>query len=184
MRNIVFIACGIVCWYLFSSFHSRDAIEVPVKKINKTIERLWKDKVLQLEEINLDSNSLITDGLLFEVKKEFTTLGFVYLGRVNSCRNGGCNIESETIDFEYFDYFFIADTSGEVLKVKIFNYKATHGHEIMSSGWLRQFIGYNGQEHLVYGKDIQAISGATISAVAINTDIQVKVRNLQKWLQK
>lgn len=183
MRNIVFIACGIVCWCLFSSFHSRDAIEVPVKKINKTIERLWKDKALQLEEIYLDSNSLLASGLLFEVKDQLTTLGFVYIGRVNSCRSGGCNIESEKLEFEYFDYFFVADSFGEIMKVKVFNYKATHGHEIMSSGWLRQFIGYNGQENLIYGKDIQAISGATISAVAINAHIQNEVKNLQRWLQ-
>jgi hypothetical protein len=41
----------------------------------------------------------------------------------------------------------------------------------MSNGWLSQFVGFSGQEKLVYGKDIQAISGATISANAMNDDI-------------
>jgi Na+-translocating ferredoxin:NAD+ oxidoreductase RnfG subunit len=44
--------------------------------------------------------------------------------------------------------------------------------EIGSRKWLKQYSGYSGGE-LKYGKDIQTISGATISANALTRDIQI-----------
>jgi hypothetical protein len=41
----------------------------------------------------------------------------------------------------------------------------------MNKGWLRQFIGITGCE-LDYGKDIDAISGATISASSLTIEIR------------
>lgn len=183
MRNSGFLISLFFCWILLSSFHPADAVQVPLKKINKTITKLWKDKELSIHELNLHGGKANVPRHIFKVSEKTTVLGYIYVGRVNSCRSGGCSIEPVSVEYEYFDYYFVADTIGRVLKVKVYNYRATHGHEIMSSGWLRQFIGYNGQEDLVYGKDIQAISGATVSALAINTDIQDEVNYLREWLE-
>lgn len=184
MRKSSLLSFIFICWILLSSFHLPDAVQIPLKKINKTIAKLWKDKEPNIHELNLMGGKDNLLQHLFVVTEKSEVLGYIYVGRVNSCRSGGCSIESSTVDSEYFDYFFIVDTTGKVLKVKVYNYRATHGHEIMSSGWLRQFIGYDGQEDLVYGKDIQAISGATVSALAINTDIQDEVSYLKEWLNQ
>jgi Na+-translocating ferredoxin:NAD+ oxidoreductase RnfG subunit len=45
-------------------------------------------------------------------------------------------------------------------------------------GWLKQFIGYDGKEKLEYGKNIDSISGATISANAITYNVQESCRYL------
>jgi Na+-translocating ferredoxin:NAD+ oxidoreductase RnfG subunit len=58
-----------------------------------------------------------------------------------------------------------------VVQVKVFNYQATHGQEITAKSWLKQFIGYQGQKELKVNKDIDSISGATISTYAITEDI-------------
>ncbi len=50
---------------------------------------------------------------------------------------------------------------------------ATHGQEITARGWLKQFIGYNGSESLKVDKNIDTISGATISVYAITSDIKL-----------
>ena len=81
-------------------------------------------------------------------------------------------------DFEYFDYFIIFDETLVVKKIRVFNYQATHGHEVGGNGWLKQFIGYDGQEKLEYGKNIDSISGATISANAITYNVQESCRYL------
>lgn len=172
-------------WILFSSFHPSGELVVPSKKINKTIAKLWKNKQLILQEASDDVSELcLGNNRLFMVREQTAILGYIYLGRVNSCRSGGCSVGAtdESLEFEYFDYFFVTDATGKVMQVKVFNYRATHGHEIMSSGWLRQFIGYSGENELIYGKDIEAISGATVSANAINDDIQLEVDCLQKCL--
>ncbi|MCK4920537.1 MAG: FMN-binding protein [Bacteroidales bacterium] len=56
------------------------------------------------------------------------------------------------------------------------NYQATHGQEVTSPGWLKQFVGYDGIKSLVVGREIDAISGATISADAITMNLQRRIR--------
>ena len=41
---------------------------------------------------------------------------------------------------------------------------ADHGRQVGSQRWLKQFIGRKSGEKLVYGEDIDGISGATVSA--------------------
>ncbi|MCF6172089.1 MAG: FMN-binding protein [Bacteroidales bacterium] len=186
MVNNTFRLVFFILWILLSSFHpSGEGVQLPEKKMNKTVAKLWKDKVLVINEISKDvSIPCLGDSRLFAVLDQTITLAYIYVGRVNSCRSGGCSIDDgdKAIEFEYFDYFFVADTTGNILNVKVFNYRATHGHEIMSRGWLRQFVGYSGEEELLYGKDIEAISGATVSANAINDDLHLELNCLQEWL--
>jgi hypothetical protein len=68
--------------------------------------------------------------------------------------------------------------------VKIFNYAATHGHEVSAKGWLKQFAGYNGSDTLQVGKNVDAISGATISVYGITLDVQMKTILLKNYLCK
>jgi len=173
-------------WLLLSSFHPvGEGVQFPVKKVNKTIAKLWKGRALTLQEIG-GENSIpcLGNSRLFAVLEQSSTLAYIYVGRVNSCRSGGCSIDAgdAAVEFEYFDYFFVTDSLGKVLNVKVYNYRATHGHEIMGRGWLRQFVGYTGEEELLYGRDIEAISGATVSANAINDDIRLEVSCLREWL--
>ncbi len=111
---------------------------------------------------------------------------YLYIGRVNSCRAGGCSSSSgqpiENPEYEYFDYFILFDTVATVRLVKVFNYEATHGQEITARGWLKQFSGYTASKPLEVGKNIDAISGATVSVYAITLDVQDKTQLLHKML--
>lgn len=107
---------------------------------------------------------------------------FLYVGRVNSCRAGGCSISGHTQSpgsSEYFDYFILFDSSKAVRLVKVFNYQASHGHEISVKSWLKQFIGHDGSEPLEVNKNVDAISGATISVYAITADVELRTANLK-----
>jgi len=110
---------------------------------------------------------------------------YVYVGRVNSCRAGGCSVPGNAgadMSSEYFDYFILFDKRGGIDRVHVFNYRATHGYEICSRGWLRQFSGFNGSEKPEVGKTIDGISGATKSVHAITGDIQHRTEQLQDLL--
>lgn len=110
---------------------------------------------------------------------------YAYSGRVNSCRAGGCSsggVDGGADAFEYFDYFIIFDASISVLNVKVFNYQASHGQEITARGWLKQFRGYDGSRLMEVGKQIDAISGATISVNAITDDIKLRTKQLKALL--
>lgn len=126
------------------------------------------------------------NGKYFEVETENVQgYKYLYVGRVNSCRAGGCSISnnlSHEGSSEYFDYFMLFDKSLAVQYVKVYNYQATHGHEITARGWLKQFIGFDGDEAMTVGKNIDAVSGATISVNAITNDISRKTEILKKLM--
>lgn len=112
---------------------------------------------------------------------------YVYIGRVNTCRQGGCSAPVDPINFEaseYFDYFIVFDSVLSVQKVKIHDYQASHGHEVTNKGWLKQFQGYDGRQSLTVGKSIDAISGATISVNGITADIREKTQLLKKIVRE
>ena len=159
------------------------------KSLNKDLQKLWEKDLVELKEIKIPDS--IYNDILLDKGKIYTTsagnmhLGFTYIGRIYSCRSGGCGMDDIPVemtsiddDFEYFDYYIIFDDELEVKKIRVYNYQATHGHEVGGKGWLRQFVGYHGGEKLEYGKNIDSISGATISANAITYNVQESSRYL------
>ncbi len=180
MRKLLFhLLLSLTILILISSFSSGEGIIFPAKKVQRTINKIWKTENAKFEEFNIQTQ--VYSGKFYSITEKGQLLGYLYVGRVNSCRSGGCSINGggQDLSFEFFDYFFVTDSLANIRKVKIFNYQATHGHEVMSSGWLRQFKGYNGSKELRYGHEIEAISGATISAKAINEDLQLTVKMLK-----
>lgn len=163
-------------WAGLVSFSSNGESDLPMKKINKAITKIWKVEEFEVIDHKLNNvKNCYGNGCWLKVVSGEDDLGMVYIGRVNSCRSGGCAIEpsnEESLAFEFFDYFMLTDTNGEVLWVKVFNYQATQGHEVMSRGWLNQFKGLSASTKVVFGQDIEGISGATVSASAITNDIQ------------
>jgi len=81
--------------------------------------------------------------------------------------------------FERFEYMVLYSKDVVVKKVKVLQYNSSRGTEITAKRWLRQFEGCKG-ETLKYGKDIQAISGATYSATSITEDIPL----VTQWVKK
>ena len=127
-------------------------------------------------------------GKFFELQEPATNQHkkYIYIGRVNGCRQGGCSNSAGTADTEtpeYFDYLIIFSPVLSVEQVKIYNYQASHGQEVTNKGWLKQFQGYDGSRQLTVGKSIDAISGATISAFGITNDIQEKTRRLKQMVE-
>lgn len=100
---------------------------------------------------------------------------YIYVGRVHSCRAGGCSspgMGSFQGNSEYFDYIIVFNAEKKVELVRVFNYQATHGYEITARGWLRQFNGYEGSKDLALNKNIDGLTGATISAEGITKDVE------------
>ncbi len=165
---------GLICLaavLLLASFTDNLGPEIPREKIGKTLSKLFKSNDVEL-------TSMVMEAPCFEGASWLTAsqngvaLAYVMVSRVESCRAGGCDA-TLMMDQpnEFFDYYMVVSLKGEVLRVAVYNYQATRGHEVMSRGWLRQFVGVKSNQELEVGRDIQAISGATISAKAITTNI-------------
>jgi len=174
----------IVLSYSIIIFATEEFDKLP-KSLQKEVNKVFKSDILLLNQIDTyQIQDTIQYFLIYKILDNKNLLGYSYLSRVNSCRSEGCsfNIIQEKKSFEYFDYFVILDTSLNIKKVNVNNYQATHGQEICSKSWLKQFISKNSESTIKYGKNIDAISGATVSANNMVIDIKNKLRLLKKKL--
>ncbi|MBI9066983.1 MAG: FMN-binding protein [Salinivirgaceae bacterium] len=145
------------------------------KLLQKELAKKLNADVSLLKELPQLSSQSMNTGKFFKVVKNDTLLGYVYVGRVVSCRAGGCSKDKKPLSvaehYEYFDAFMIFNSQKVIESVRVFNYQATHGQEVCSKGWLKQFKNFSAEKNLVVGKDIDSISGATISANALTNEV-------------
>ncbi len=73
--------------------------------------------------------------------------------------------------FDAFDYAILYNDSLVVEGVVVTRYRSDHGGAIAHPRWLSQFHGYRGGP-LHLGKDIDGVSGGTISASSMVADMQ------------
>ena len=168
-KLLVLVICLVA---ILPSVVSQLNISVNTKNLQKFVVKTCKP--CTIKEVGVDKTiNTPLQGKFFYINKSKTPIEYAYIGRVNSCRADGCDINGNKNGvFEYFDYFVIFNLDYQITKITIFNYQATHGHEVCAPTWLKQFYGYNGEKKLVVGKDIDAISGATTSVNSFTTDIQ------------
>ena len=136
------------------------------KKINKEVSKVFNIDDFKLEALETDKTKNI-NGDFFTIKTQ-EIIGYCYLGMVYTSRGNNPNND----DAEFFQYFILFNKDKKIEKVKIHKYEASYGQEITSRSWLKQFIGYNGKNNLRIGKEVDAMSGATLSSELITINIK------------
>jgi len=68
-------------------------------------------------------------------------------------------------------FLVLYDTEGTILQTEVMKYRETIGGEISHPNWLKQFIGLADGSAFKVGKNIDGISGATISVRSMNSGI-------------
>lgn len=149
MKSII-ITFLVFLMLLPGSFSKKD-----LKRITKVIREIWPATVIYIKPLELKN----TDIDLYQLTDSITEKGFLLL---NSAKGR----------YDYFDYFIITDTALTVLKVKILHYRSLYGGEIANKRWLKQFEGITPNDQLEYSKNIDALSGASISAPSLVNSIQ------------
>lgn len=187
VKSGIFIVFSFLCLAFTSG---KTEVDYKHKTLQKALQKVGVKDLSVLEEVILSDSITILNrikGKYFLINdSNLSHYRYIYVGRVNSCRAGGCSMTNDNphdSNSEYFDYYIIFDSTKSVQTVKVFNYQATHGYEITAKGWLKQFNGHNGTEPLQVDKNIDAISGATISVYAITHDVEMKTEILQQYLK-
>ena len=168
---------------------SQVSIDFCPKALTSELKKICGSDKIEMTEVKLPGNQISNVGLgkFFSLPETLSVLGikYVYVGRVNTCRTGGCSITAhEDLEQtkEYFDYYILYSANAIIRNVKIFNYQSTYGQEVTARSWLKQFASYDGKVPLVVGKNVDAISGATISVDATSFDIESKTKVLLRIL--
>ena len=95
--------------------------------------------------------------LFFKVLQDDKELGLVVLSSAKG-------------RYDKFDYMIVYNQQLEVELIKVLVYRSDYGSEITAKRWLKQFYTKD-TSSLKYGNDIQAISGATFSAIALTRNV-------------
>jgi len=146
------------------------------KRINKTFAKLWKDQEIKTVDLNIsieDQKELgfkIRKQTLYKVFADAKHVGYVYLDKAPS-------------KFDKFDYMVLFKPDLTINAVKILVYREDQGAEIMSGSFVRQFRGKNSFSKLELGKDIQGISGATISCRSTVEGVKKLTKRIYKLNQ-
>jgi hypothetical protein len=167
---------------LLSGSGDESGLDYSPRLLHREVNAVFGGKEFLMTELQLTGSpeeSATASGKFFIIRSFGGENIIAYIGRVNSCRAGGCSnpsLAGADTESEYFDYFILFDSEKKVKLVRVFNYAATHGQEVAVKRWLDQFAGFGSGKPLRVGKEIDAISGATISVYAIVADIQDKIR--------
>lgn len=157
--------------FLFISFFSYSEIifsDVVEKKVKKTIH-----KYLQLEFFDYHAVTAIPalglkDDHVFKIMKGHQKVGYFSLNQSMG-------------QYDNFDYLVVFDDNLEIVAVKIITYREDYGYEISSKWWLSQFIGKKAGKDMKYKENIDALSGATISAESITESLKILSANMIQW---
>ncbi len=164
MNNFYKTLLALIGLFIILSFSN------PEKKMEKIVAKLWKNTELILETIEVEK-SYEKISILQGIYSEGKLLGYASYSSSHGCKVGGCSAPTETVDdsYEVFDYIIVFDTELNILKVEIENYGGEYGYEICRRSWLKQFNGT--QRKFELGKNIDGVSGATVSASYLINDI-------------
>ena len=125
---------------------------------------------------------LIVQHIMGKSSEPFTVKGFRV---IEEQRENGEIFSEATIkveegdEFEQFFLYTLFNEEGELIDIKILDYQSEYGYEVTSKWWLKQFTKKWGQ-HFEYSKNIDAISGATVSVKSMIREMNM----LQEVMKK
>jgi Na+-translocating ferredoxin:NAD+ oxidoreductase RnfG subunit len=129
-----------------------DSVSVLFKKIT-----IPKEIKLHAEK-NARLRFLQNQVYIWEITQNDSLVGLAYLDNVKG--------KSQPITFAVF-----YNSQGKVARSHIIKYREPVGGEVSNQYWLKQFFGKWAQSNYKVGKDIDGISGATISVNAVTRGI-------------
>lgn len=148
----------------------------PVKleqKIRATIEKTFQKQdyfIVEYDFKNEGTPEVINalNGHFFKINSKGDLLGYIYTSEAPSMKN-------------IFDYILVFDIEMNIINSKVLIYREKHGRQIGTKRWLSQFIGLTLDDRPELGKDIDGISGATISATNMTMAVNSALQNLSNY---
>jgi len=157
MKNLICL----LCVFSLTTIHAFNSINKQVDKEIKSafeIENYVTELKIIDSELKSELSSDFWNNNFYEIKNEQELVGYAYIGEGFG----------KTDNFEYLLLF---DVNLIIVKSKVLKYREDYGGEIGSKRWLKQFIGKSSKDKLLYGENIAAISGATLSVKSMTNSV-------------
>ena len=158
-------------FYFVLSPKGHSLYDLTKKRADKELNKFWQDAEYNLEKVmGLPNQSPLE---LYSVRRKSAPSGYVLFAEAPS-------------KVDTFVYMVVFNVNGVIEKVSVLLYKENYGGEIASKRFLRQFEGKSNGENMRFNKDIDGISGATLSVQSITYAVNknsIAVNNIIKGLK-
>ena len=106
--------------------------------------------------------------------REASSVSLAFQGnRVWKTSEGGWYVVDEVVGkHETITYAVGINADGTVRRVEILEYRESYGFEVAGDAWLKQFVGKTSESTIKLGKDIENISGATLSSKHVSDGVK------------
>ena len=147
--------------HLFNLYPKNRDIRMHIFQLDKQIKNKVENQVKQ---------KFYRDKLYYwTISQDDTTIAYAFLDNVIG--------KSMPITF-----LVILNINGNIINTNVIKYREAYGGEVGNKGWLQQFLYRNNNSSYNIGKDINGISGATISVKSMSRGIQ-KITTLYPLIQ-
>ncbi|MEK6776511.1 MAG: FMN-binding protein [bacterium] len=168
---------GIVFWILFSLTLCFTTVSEGWAEVYLTQEQALKIAFPKAEEIETVTLSLDQELKIRIEKRAQTPVRFseipVYIGKTQGRPIGYAMIHDVKGKARPITYMVVINPQGRVERVEILAYRESHGYEVRYPSFLKQFFGKLLADPIRIKRDIQNISGATISCRAIADGVRL-----------
>jgi len=140
------------------------------KKVDKVVKSTFDVETFSMQPKTffkaIELPSEFSNDTFFEIKKDAALLGYAYVSKAPS-------------KTDEFDYLVLFDADLVIITSKVLVYREDYGGEIGSKRWLKQFDGKKSSDELIYGDNIMAISGATISVKSMTNAVNNVLKSVK-----
>ncbi len=140
------------------------------KKVLKSFDMLWPEETIRVDLFSDDQ----MDGAIAKQLKRLQ----LYVISTKEERVGYLFLSAAPSRYNDFDLMVIYDTEMAIIDTKVLTYREDWGGEIGSKRWLKQFLNKKADDQIQLGRDIQGISGATISVRSATVAIKLMTDKL------
>ena len=153
----------ILSFFLFSSGNTLNSSALAKriqKKVTKEVKATFSVEEFELVDstITIPSSPFLVGQQMNEIKVDNELLGYAFLGTAPS--------KTDT-----FEYLILFDPNFTIKKATVLIYREDYGGEIASKRWLSQFVKKQSNDAFIFGNNISAISGATISVQSMTASV-------------
>ncbi|MGM0408416.1 MAG: FMN-binding protein [Bacteroidota bacterium] len=158
MKKLIFFLA--LFMYIFKLYAAEPAL---IKAFEKELAKFYNNKAIETVKIDDISG---TEDQYFNIFDDQEKQGVAVL-------------TSAAGRFDRFDFMIVFNPDLQIKHVKVLMYRSQYGAEITSKNWLKQFYKRKNADFR-YGDDIQALSGATLSAQSLTQKINRIKQNINQ----
>ncbi len=158
--TLIFLNCGFI-------YAQISPDKVSSNLVSESVEQVLETKnTIEWHSYKLSKNNKQT--LLGKLKLKNSLPDTIFLGKImGNSKEYFIFLDNAPSKSEYFTYALYLKEDGSIKDVDVLIYRENYGNEIDYPMFRQQFEGKNNPNNLVFGRTIQNITGATISARSV-----------------